>query len=68
VHEIAATELAADALAITREVPRGGAAVALALQQRLLVHAPAMPRGADDVNELPDDIDSDMSGSHEAPP
>jgi putative membrane protein len=60
-QQIAAGALADDAEAIAREVPRGGAAVAKALEARVLVHAPAMPRRPDDVNELPDDIDSDMS-------
>jgi putative membrane protein len=61
VHEIAAADLVKDAEAITREVSKGGAAVARALEARILAHAPAMPRRPDDVNELPDDIDSDMS-------
>ncbi|MCW5809032.1 MAG: hypothetical protein KIT31_42155 [Deltaproteobacteria bacterium] len=60
-HEIAAPALAADALAISAAVPGGGAAVARTLEERLLVHAPAMPRRPDDINELPDDIDSDLA-------
>lgn len=57
--------LPTDALAraeveLTAAMRRGGAAVALQLEQLLVELSAAMPRRADDVNELPDAIDSDL--------
>lgn len=49
---------------LTAAVPRGGAEVARVLEAFGLRHAGAMPRRPDDINELPDDIDTDMSGAH----
>jgi uncharacterized membrane protein len=40
----------------------GGAAVARALERLAPELAVAMPRRADDINELPDAIDSDIDG------
>ena len=45
---------------LTAAMPRGGAAVAALLEQAAPELARAMPRRADDVNELPDALDSDL--------
>ena len=45
---------------LSRAVPRGGARVARLLEALALAMAKAMPHRDDDVNELPDAIDSDM--------
>jgi putative membrane protein len=50
-------------LQLTAAMRSGGAAVARALEQALIKITPAMPRRADDVNELPDAIDSDLEKS-----
>lgn len=42
-------------------MPRGGAAVARVLEALAPELARAMPHRADDINELPDDIDSDLA-------
>lgn len=49
--------------ALTAAIPRGGAAVAAVLEADLGTLAPAVPRRADDRNELPDAIDSDLPGA-----
>jgi putative membrane protein len=46
--------------ALSHALPRGGAALADELARLAPVFAAAMPRRADDVNELPDAIDSDL--------
>jgi len=46
--------------ALTAAMARGGAQVARELAQLAAAFAAAMPRRADDVNELPDVIDSDL--------
>ncbi len=48
--------------ALTAAIGRGGAAVAQELETVLAKIAPGMPRRADDLNELPDAIDSDLAG------
>ncbi len=48
---------------LTREIGRGGAAVAKRLEALAPAMAAAMPHRDDDVNELPDAIDSDMGGA-----
>lgn len=45
---------------LTAQMARGGAAVARALGELFPVAGDAMPRRADDVNELPDAISSDL--------
>lgn len=60
-----AASLGADALAkaeaaLNAVMPAGGAAVAKELEQLAAVMAAAMPHRDDDVNELPDAIDSDL--------
>lgn len=45
---------------LTAAMRRGGPAVAEALEALIAPIASAMPRRPDDVNELPDDIDSDV--------
>ncbi len=47
---------------LTAAMRGGGAAVARVLETAMVKVAPGMPRRADDVNELPDAIDSDMPG------
>lgn len=59
------TELTPELLAtaeasLTHEMRRGGAAVAHALESLASDLAAAMPRREDDVNELPDALDSDL--------
>ena len=53
---------ARDALAarLTAAIPRGGAAVARELAQAMAALGRAMPHRPDDVNELPDAVDSDL--------
>ncbi len=46
--------------ALTAAMAEGGAAVARELEQLAPAMAAAMPRRADDINELPDAIDSDL--------
>jgi putative membrane protein len=46
--------------ALTAAMPRGGAAVAHELEQLAPALGAAVPRRTDDVNELPDAIDSDL--------
>jgi putative membrane protein len=58
----------ADALAraehaLTSAMPSGGAEVARILESIAAVLAAALPHAVDDVNELPDAIDSDLEGS-----
>jgi putative membrane protein len=45
---------------LTAAMPAGGARVALLLEQHSATFATAVPRTHDDVNELPDTIDSDL--------
>jgi putative membrane protein len=59
----AAEPRAAAARALTAAMPAGGAAVAEALAQLAPPLAAAAPHRADDVNELPDAIDSDLRGA-----
>jgi putative membrane protein len=54
-------EIHADAVrSLTAAIPGGGAAVARQLERFAPALAAAMPRREDDVNELPDAIDSDL--------
>jgi len=54
--------LAAAEAKLTAAMPKGGAEVARALEALAPVMARAMPHRDDDVNELPDAIDSDLEG------
>ncbi|HEV7559570.1 MAG TPA: hypothetical protein VGO00_29040 [Kofleriaceae bacterium] len=49
--------------ALTNAMPSGGAEVARILESIAAVLAAALPHAIDDVNELPDAIDSDLEGS-----
>jgi putative membrane protein len=54
--------------ALTTAMAAGGAAVARALERLTPMLAAAMPRRADDKNELPDVIDSDLDRHAPGPP
>jgi putative membrane protein len=56
-HALPEGDLARLQAALTREMRRGGAAVARALEASAPAMALALPHGADDINELPDDLD-----------
>lgn len=61
-------EIHADAVrSLTDAISGGGAAVARQLERFAPAIAAAMPRRADDVNELPDAIDSDLERAERAP-
>lgn len=57
---LGAEALAKAEAALNAVMPAGGAAVAKELEQLAAVMAAAMPHRDDDVNELPDAIDSDL--------
>jgi putative membrane protein len=60
-------EVHADAIrSLTAAIPGGGAAVARQLERFAPALAAAMPRRDDDVNELPDAIDSDLERAERA--
>lgn len=60
-------EIHADAVrSLTAAIPSGGAAVARQLERFAPALAAAMPRRDDDVNELPDAIDSDLERAERA--
>jgi len=62
-------EIQADAVrSLTAAIPGGGAAVARQLERFAPALAAAMPRRDDDVNELPDAIDSDLDRADRAAP
>ena len=50
--------------ALTAAMPQGGAAVARELERLAPALAQAVPHRADDINELPDAIDSDLERYH----
>lgn len=56
------------ARALTAAFPAGGAAVARALAELAPALAAALPRRTDDVNELPDAIDSDLERADRGAP
>lgn len=60
-------EIHADAVhSLTAALPGGGAAVARQLERFAPALAAALPRRADDINELPDAIDSDLERAERA--
>ncbi len=61
-HVLPANVLATVESALTAAIAKGGVAVARELETAMAKLAPGMPRRADDRNELPDAIDSDLGG------
>jgi putative membrane protein len=67
IERVLPAEIQADAVrSLTAAIPGGGAAVARQLERFAPALAAAMPRRDDDVNELPDAIDSDLERAERA--